>query len=304
MLARFVPGPLVRWFARPYVAGGTMDEGLDVAHDRHERFGALATLDLLGEGETDPQQVRTNVETYRTLIDRLAADPRFADRATRPTVSLKPSAFAIHAREEAEAHLRGIVEHASAQGVGVTIDMEDHPWTDLTLAWSVGLFQEGHDVGTVLQTRLNRTAADLERIPSGMRLRLVIGIYPEDAAIAVTSKPVMKERMLDYARVLLERGVKVEFATHDEPTLERFLREVAPGHEAACEIQMLLGVPRRPFAKRLMAGELGTVVPFRLYVPFATSWDDATAYLRRRMRESPSVMWLVLRNLHKARSAQ
>jgi len=26
------------------------------------------------------------------------------------------------------------------------------------------------------------------------------------------------------------------------------------------------------------------------------SWTDATAYLRRRMKESPSVMWLVLRN--------
>lgn len=303
MIARLAPGFLVRWFARPYVAGGTMDDGLDVAHDRQVRFGALATLDLLGEGETDPAQVEANVSTYRTLIDRLATDPRFADRATRPTVSLKPSAFAVRGMDEAEVHLRGIVEHASAQGVGVTIDMEDHPWTDRTLDWSIRLFEAGHDVGTVLQTRLNRTAADLERIPAGMRLRLVIGIYPEDAAIAVTSKPVMKERLLDYARVLLERGARVEFATHDEPTLERFLREVAPGHEDACEIQMLLGVPRRPFAKRLLDGEFGVQVPFRLYVPFATSWDDATAYLRRRMRESPSVMWLVLRNLHKARKA-
>lgn len=304
MLARLTPGPLVRWFARPYVAGGTMDDGLEVAHDRHARFGALATLDLLGEGEMRPEQVRANVDTYRTLIDRLGSDPRFADRATRPTVSLKPSAFAVDAMTEAEEHLRAIVEHASAQGVGVTIDMEDHPWTDLTLDWSTSLFEAGHDVGTVLQTRLNRTAADLERIPAGMRLRLVIGIYPEDADIAVTSKPVMKERMLDYAKTLLARGVRVEFATHDEPTLERFLKEVAPGHEDACEVQMLLGVPRRPFAKRLMAGEFGTVVPFRLYIPFATSWDDATAYLRRRMRESPSIMWLVLRNLLKAKKAR
>lgn len=304
MLARLTPGPLVRWFARPYVAGGTMDAGLEVAHDRHDRFGALATLDLLGEGEMTPQQVQTNVDTYRTLIDRLGSDPRFADRATRPTVSVKPSAFTVGGMEEAEPHLRAIVEHASAKGVGVTIDMEDHPWTDLTIQWSVGFFEAGHDVGTVFQTRLNRTAADLARIPAGMRLRLVIGIYPEDSSIAVTSKPVMKERMLDYAKTLLEAGAYVEFATHDEPTLERFLTEVVPGHEDRAEIQMLLGVPRRPFAKRLLAGEFGTVVPFRLYIPFATSWDDATAYLRRRMRESPSVMWLVLRNLFKAKKAR
>lgn len=304
MLARFTPGPLVRWFARPYVAGGSMEAGLEVAHDRFERFGALATLDLLGEGEMTPAQIETNVATYKTLVERLGTDPRFSDPATRPTVSVKPSAFTQRVREEAEPHLRAIVEHATVHGVGVTIDMEDHAWTDLTLAWAVALFHAGHDVGTVLQTRLNRTAADLERIPAGMRLRLVIGIYPEDAAIAVTSKPVMKERMVDYARILVERGVRVEFGTHDEPTLERFLREVAPGHEDACEIQMLLGVPRRPFAKRLLAGEFGTVVRFRLYIPFATSWDDATAYLRRRMRESPNVMWLVLRNLFKARRAR
>jgi hypothetical protein len=32
-------------------------------------------------------------------------------------------------------------------------------------------------------------------------------------------------------------------------------------------------------------------------VPFANGWDDATAYLRRRLAESPSVAWLALRNL-------
>jgi hypothetical protein len=159
------------------------------------------------------------------------------------------------------------------------------------------------DVGTVLQSRLHRTEEDLERLPVGMRVRLVIGIYAEDESIALTDKPAMKERLLVYAARLLERGCRVEFATHDERTLERFLREVAPGHEADCEIQMLLGVPRRPFAKRMLAGEFGATVPFRLYVPFATSWDAATAYLRRRMRESPSMMWLVLRNLFSAQKA-
>ena len=138
----------------------------------------------------------------------------------------------------------------------------------------------------------------------GMRLRLVIGIYREPGSIALTEKPPMKDRMVEFADVLLERGARVEFGTHDEPALERFLREVAPKAPERCEIQMLLGVPRRPFAARLMDGEFGVEVPFRLYVPFALSWADATAYLRRRMRESPSTMWLVLRNLHKAQAAQ
>jgi proline dehydrogenase len=280
-----------------------MDAGLEVAHDRLDRFGALSTLDLLGEGVSDLREVRENVDTYRLLVDRLSGDERFSDPATRPTISLKPSAFTHGAQEGAFEHLAEVVRYAAQHAVGVTIDMEDHTWTDLTLEWSVRLFEEGIDVGTVIQTRLNRTEADLAKIPEGMRLRLVIGIYPEPADIALTDKAAMKDRMVDYAGRLLDQGVRVEFGTHDEPTLERFLREVAPKKPEACEIQMLLGVPRRPFAKRLLAGEFGVEVPLRLYVPFAMSWDEATAYLRRRMRESPGTMWLVLRNLFKTQPA-
>ena len=68
------------------------------------------------------------------------------------------------------------------------------------------------------------------------------------------------------------------------------------------EFQMLLGVPRANFRRRLQAGEVGPKIPLRLYVPFAIGWDNATAYLRRRMRESPSIAWLVIRNLFAGRS--
>ncbi len=303
MLAKLTPGPLVRWFARPYVAGGTMESGLEVAHDRLSRFGALATMDLLGEEVHETFEVLRNVAAYERLIDALGSDPRFQDLATRPSVSLKPSAFTAGENAEAIEHIEPIVKRAKEHGVAITIDMEDRDWTDLTIDWAVDLFERGYDVGTVLQTRLHRTEADLARIPAGMRLRLVIGIYPEPEEVALTDKRAMKQRMLDYAATLLEAGARVEFGTHDEEFLERFLREVAPHAPERCEIQMLLGVPRRPFARKLMAGEFGLVVPFRLYVPFALSWDDATAYLRRRVKESPSVMWLVLRNIFKAQRA-
>ena len=304
MLVELVPGPLVRWFARPYVAGGSLADGLAVAHDRHSRFGALATLDLLGEEVTTEWQVLQNVATYERIIDGLASDPRFADPAGRPTVSLKPSAFTANGFDEAWPRLEGLAERAKDRAVRLTFDMEDRRWTDRTIDWSVALYERGIDVGTVLQTRLHRTEADLARFPAGMRVRLVIGIYPEPAEVALTSKPAMKDRMVEFAARLLDEGVYVEFATHDEHYLGRFLREVAPKAPDRCEVQMLLGVPRRPFARRLIGGEYGVVVPFRLYVPFALTWGDATAYLRRRMKESPSMMWLVLRNILSAQRAK
>ena len=297
MLARFVPGALVRWFARPYVAGDSVEAALDTADDLLRRHEVLATLDLLGEGVRRQEQVEANLGEYKSLIDAVAADPRFPDPGARPTVSLKPSAFTTGSVDAARGPLEDVAAHAHGKGVALTIDMEERRWTDLTLDLSTALYGKGYDVGTVLQTRLHRTEADLERIPEGMRLRLVIGIYPEPEEVALTSKPAMKERMVAYARRLLERNAVVEFATHDETYVEEFARDVAPVAPERCEVQLLLGVPRAAMQERLRRGDFGVPLRVRLYVPFALSWDDATAYLRRRLEESPSMAWLVLRNL-------
>jgi proline dehydrogenase len=147
----------------------------------------------------------------------------------------------------------------------------------------------------VLQSRLHRTEADLDRLPPRIRTRLVIGIYQEPAAIALTDKKEMKERMLALAETLLRRGHYVELATHDEAYVRRFLDEVVPrcgGGAQQCEIQMLFGVPRA----RLLDDVVRLGVPARLYVPFAIGWDMAIAYLRRRLDEYPAMMLLVLRN--------
>jgi proline dehydrogenase len=297
MLARIVPAPMVRWFARPYVAGDSLDAGLDAAARLWRERGVLVTLDVLGEEVKEKARADANARLYASVIDALSRDARFSDRPTRPSVSLKPSAFTAGGMEEARGPITELARHARDRDVALTIDMEDRRYTDFTIGLAVGLFEAGHDVGTVLQTRMNRTERDLARIPPGMRLRLVIGIYPEPSDVAIADKAAMKERMVSFARRLLERKVFVEFATHDAPAVERFVREVAPLDPDRCEVQMLLGVPRTELQEGVRKGAFGPALPVRLYVPFADGWDDATAYLRRRMAESPSMAWLVLRNL-------
>jgi len=292
MLSRIVPAPLVRWFARPYVAGDSLEEALATARHLQDGRGLRTTLDLLGEGVTKREQVDRNVAVYERMIDAVADDAHL-DHAS---ISLKPSAFTIGAPEAVREPLTALAERAHARGVPITIDMEERRWTDLTLDLAVGLFERGFDVGTVLQTRLFRTADDLRRIPAGMRVRLVIGIYPEPETVALTNKREMKELMVRQAGELLDQGAVVEFASHDEEFVERFAREIAPRAPDRCEVQMLLGVPRTRCHRRLLEGSFGIPLPVRLYVPFAIGWDDATAYLRRRMEESPSMIWLVLRN--------
>lgn len=297
MLAQLVPAPLVRVFARPYLAGATSSAALEVAGRLYEERQMLATLDLLGEAVTQPEQVQTNEMVYAGVIQTLGADPRFPGRGVRPTVSVKPSAFTCGAYEEAFEPIRRMLDLAKDREVGMTIDMEDRTWTDITLDRAVGYFEEGYDVGTVLQTRLHRTEADLERIPAGMRVRLVIGIYPEPPEHAIQDKTEMKERLLAYSARLLERGARVEFATHDDAFVERFITEVAPRDPERCELQLLLGVPRDGMLDKVKTDPTGARIPARVYVPFATDMEQATAYLRRRMEENPNMMWLVLQNL-------
>ena len=155
MLARLVPGPLVRWFARPYVAGDSIEACFRVADERLCADGVLTTLDLLGEDVRTPAQVRANVATYRNLIELLSGDERFSHQATRPSISIKPSAFTCGEPADARAPIEELAAIAHERAVALTIDMEGRNWTDLTLEMSFALFSRGWDVGTVLQTRLH-----------------------------------------------------------------------------------------------------------------------------------------------------
>lgn len=297
MLAYLVPGPLVRAFARPYLAGTTAEAAIATAVSILEDHGRLTTLDLLGESVQASEQVSNNEHTYLNLIEAIHQQPQFEDSVVRPSISLKPSAFTISGPDAAFVSIRRIVQRADAHKIPVTIDMEDRCWTDITLQKSVELFNEGYDVGTVLQSRLYRTQEDIKQIPPGMRVRLVIGIYPEPKEVALTCKADMKVCLVDYAEQLLDAGVRVELATHDAQTLRRFVSDVAPKAPERCELQLLLGVPREPVLRDIRADPVGGKLPVRLYVPFATSGLEATAYLRRRLAENPNMALLVLRNL-------
>lgn len=310
MIIECIPDFLVRLFARPYVAGDRLQDGLDVAHRLWEGARILTTLDLLAEEVTSEKRVAENLDTYLQMIESVATDPRFPEPTARPTVSVKLSSFTTAALDQGgdgkgcREHMRSIAEQARRFQVPITIDMEDHHWTERTLEIAIELFEAGFDVGTVLQSRLLRSDQDIERIPPGMRIRMVIGIYPEPAEVAVTDLRVMKDRLIAHSARLLERAVYVEFATHDEVYLRRFFETVvdAGGLDGShYEIQMLYGVPRANILREIAEGKTelvsGESPKVRLYVPFATAWDQATAYCRRRLAGNPAMALYVLRNL-------
>ncbi|OGQ82727.1 MAG: hypothetical protein A2289_12835 [Deltaproteobacteria bacterium RIFOXYA12_FULL_58_15] len=304
---RAIPPSLVRFFARPYVAGDSLAKAVDTAADMLRSRGLLTTLDLLAEEITSQADVEENLATYLEMINAASGDDRFITTKQRPTVSLKLSSFTLAPLDRGgdgagsrEAAMR-LAEHSKQRNVRLTIDMENSDWTDFTLDTVAALHDKGHHhVGTVIQTRLHRTDSDLDRLPKGCRVRLVIGIYQERAKIAFTDKHKMKERLLTLGSELLKRGHCVELATHDEAYVRRFFDEVVPQTGAQphkFEAQMLYGVPRMTLQKELV--ERG--IPTRLYLPFARSWSMAIAYLRRRLDEYPAMMFSVLGDVIRSR---
>lgn len=289
---RLTPPFLVKSFARPYVAGDSIQAALDTARELFHDRGIHSTMDILGEETASPAEVERQVDLYLRLVELI-------ENPGQTTISIKPSAMGLELDQGlAEESLEKIVAAAARAAVGATIDMEDHRLTSATLRLHRRLREQysSGQVGTVLQSRLFRTAADIDGLsdlPS--RIRLVIGIYDEPAEVAFIRKREIKENFLVLLHKLIDGGHTVEIATHDETLIERSgqILEDRQVPRSRYEFQMLLGVPREALQQRLI--NEGHVV--RLYVPFADNWADAIAYCKRRMVENPRMAGMVLKNL-------
>ncbi len=281
----FLPSFLVKFFARAYVAGVGIDCGIKKARDIWQDHKIASTIDMLGEEVTNQEEVDKIVQIYVSLIEKLKEE-------TFPKhISLKPTSLGLDIdRNLCLSNFELILKSASKQNITVTLDMEDSQYTDATLELYKTL-KPKYEFGTVLQSRLFRTKDDIIGL-SGLnaRVRMCIGVYNEDKSIAHTKKSVMKEKIVEYTSLLLDNGHKVDIATHDHKCIIRSLEEVEKrglGNDSA-EFQFLLGVPRDRIQRELI--ERGYTV--RLYVPFTIEWRCAIAYLRRRLIENPSMIYL------------
>ena len=142
-----------------------------------------------------------------------------AGRALGATVSLKPSALgSALGWDVASGQVERVVRRAEGLDSFVCIDMEDSRGTDQTLALFRRLREAGHEhVGTVLQARLWRTAADAAALaPLRPTLRLCKGIYLEPPPVAMHDRDAIRLSFSRILRLLLGAGAHVAIATHDE----------------------------------------------------------------------------------------
>ncbi len=289
-IVNLMPNPLVKVFAAPYVAGTGLSSGLSVAERFWNEDRLYSTIDLLGEEVYDHDEVESVVAVYLEAVQALRTK-------NYATISLKPTQLGIFEGENyCLSNMRKIISAAGEYGLHVTIDMEDHPYTDVTLKFFHELRDEFDNVGTVLQSRLFRTRDDILSLPKkACKIRTCIGIYSEPPELALQKKSEMKEQLFENMKLLLENGHYPEIATHDVPLINRCLAFIEENKIPSdrYEFQMLMGVPRKTIQQKLR--NRGDIV--RLYVPFAEKWKYALAYCKRRLSANPMMAAYVLKNL-------
>jgi proline dehydrogenase len=280
-----------RGFARRFIAGETIDEAIAAAR-RVEAGGLMQTLDLLGESVANAVEADAATRTYLSMIDSVAA------AGIGRNISLKLTQLGLTIdRATCVDNLRRILDAAATHGFFVRVDMENSPYTQVTLDVFETMWQQGYrNVGIVLQSCLPRSVDDARRMNAlGARVRIVKGAYKEPRAVAYRHKVQVDAAFVAITRLLLAQGTYPAIATHD-PAMIAAAREYA-AHQGVLpdrfEFQLLYGIRRDLQAQLRDDG-----YRVRVYIPFGGEWFS---YFMRRLGERPANVGFVIRSILRER---
>jgi proline dehydrogenase len=281
-----IPRPVVRRISRRYIAGDTLEEAVATVRDLN-RSGCVATIDLLGESTESKADAARTLREYEKVIDVL--DKHDLESG----ISVKLTGLGLTINEElCRANLEQIVSYAGEKGRFVRVDMEDSPYTSVTLDMVIDLHERHENVGAVIQAYMRRSLGDVVRLTeAGISVRLCKGIYDEPRRIAYKDFDTVRENYRLLLEELLRGGSYVGIATHDEFLVWHALRLI---HQLEVpkdryEFQMLLGVD-----EELRGILVGAGHKLRVYVPFGKDWYE---YSSRRLKENPKIAGYVAKDV-------
>lgn len=289
---------IFRRIVERFIGGDTLQEALENSMPLLER-GFLLSLDLLGESVRDREEAVRAKDQFKEILHSIEGHPRFSKptdgRMETMNISIKLTQCGLDISDDlASAHLMEVVADAARIGSFVRVDMESSDYTEKTLQMAEAAFATSPFVGTVLQSYLHRTPADLGRLnEAGMRIRLVKGAYLEPESVAFQDKRDVDKAYLELAKKMLAHTNYPAFATHDGALIEQICRHAASigADRRSFEFQMLYGI-RRDLQDRL----LNEGYNVRIYVPFGEAWYP---YFSRRLAERPANLWFILRAIFK-----
>jgi len=283
------------WLAASrFVAGETAGDAIRAIRALNEKC-ISATLDHLGEHTSTVDEADRATEDILLILDQI-------DKArVRANVSIKLTQIGMGLDEEiCRQNLVRILERVKECKNFLRIDMEDTPYTDITLSMYYSMLQRGFtvsQVGLVVQAYLYRTEADVRKLLEyNTHLRLVKGAYKEPSDKAFPKKADVDANFDLLTKLMIDAALKIEansistdgrvppisaIATHDEKRIA-FAKQYAEKvglPKGALEFQMLYGI-RRDLQEQLV----NQGYPVRVYVPFGTHWYP---YFMRRLAERP-----------------
>ena len=289
--------------ASRFVAGESIQDAIRAIRELNEK-GIVTTLDQLGEHTTTTEEATQSAEGILTILEEI-------DKAgVKSNVSIKLTQIGMGLDDLiCRENLTRILNRAKDCKNFVRIDMEDTPYTDMTISLLNGVLDDGFNtrsVGLVVQSCLFRTEEDTRKLlERGVRFRLVKGAYKEPADKAYPKKADVDANYDLLSKILIDAALAAKsprlsedgripplpaIATHDVKRIE-FAKQYAEKiglPKEALEFQMLYGI-RRDLQDQLVAEGY----PVRVYVPFGTHWYP---YFMRRLAERPANIWFFVSN--------
>jgi len=273
-----MPKNIVGFFSRKYIAGESLEDGINVVKQLNSK-GIYATMDVLGEAVKNKEESLDAKNKAMEVLDAIEKHKLMAN------LSIKPTQMGLLIDEEfAYQQILELVKRAHEINNFVRIDMEDSSTTDMTINLYKRIFQQYKNVGVVIQAYLKRSFDDVVVLNKlGTNYRLCKGIYVEPASIALKDRQAIRENYLKILRQMFIDGNYVGIATHDKYLIDeayRMIKEMNIQNDKF-EFQMLLGV-REDLRDKINSDGY----KIRVYVPFGKDWY---AYSVRRLKENPSI---------------
>jgi len=289
--------------ASRFVAGERIEDAIRAVRELNAK-GINVTLDHLGEHTSTTDEAEKATDDILTVLNEI-------DKAgVRANVSIKLTQIGMGLDEETcRQNLVRILERAQQHNNFVRVDIEDTPYTDVTISVYQTMLERGFttkNVGMAIQAYLYRAEADTRGLlEMGTRFRLVKGAYKEPADKAFPRKVDTDANYDLLTKILIDGALKIEsntlsrdgrippipaIASHDEKRLafaKQYVEKVGLPKEAI-EFQMLYGIRRDLQEQLVKAG-----YPVRVYVPFGTHWYP---YFMRRLAERPANIWFFISN--------
>ena len=288
-LMHIAPKRLFRPFANSYVAGESIDSALKVVKILNEK-GFSATMDILGENVNSEKEATLITNQYTHLIQQISQaelDSTISVKLTHLGLGIDPIL--------GEKNILQLAQVGKENNVGVTIDMENSPYTSTTFELYNKTLSVHNKMGTVIQAYLHRSSEDIQKLNTPLlNLRICKGIYRESPDIAIQDRSAINDNYMDMARAMFNGSGFVCLATHDLELLDRLELLIVNDRISPdrFEFQVLYGVPMEDRLEKLKTK--GYKV--RVYVPFGEAWFE---YAIRRLKENPTIISYVLKNMFK-----